>query len=69
MDDKRLGNVEAMFADIIWKNEPLSSGELAKICAEELKWNILLFKARNLLRILLEVRFLHLFLRLQHERN
>ena len=38
MDDKRLGNVEAMFADIIWKNEPLSSGELAKICAEELKW-------------------------------
>lgn len=38
MDDKRLGNVEAMFADIIWKNEPLSSGELAKICADELKW-------------------------------
>ncbi len=38
MDDKRLGNVEAMFAEIIWKNEPLSSGELVKLCEKELKW-------------------------------
>ena len=38
MEDKRLGNVEAMFAEIIWKNEPISSGELAKLCEQELKW-------------------------------
>ena len=38
MEDKRLGNVEAMFAEIIWENEPLSSGELVKRCETELKW-------------------------------
>ncbi len=38
MDEMRLGTVESRFADIIWKNEPLSSGELVKICERELSW-------------------------------
>ena len=38
MQDIKLGLVEARFADIIWANEPLSSGELVKKCAEELDW-------------------------------
>lgn len=38
MDETRLGAVESRFADIIWDNEPLSSGELVKICEKELSW-------------------------------
>ena len=38
MSDLRLGVVEGRFADIIWKNEPLSSGELVKLCEEQLNW-------------------------------
>ncbi len=38
MDEIRLGAVESRFADIIWENEPLSSGELVKICEKELTW-------------------------------
>ena len=38
MDETRLGAVEARFADIIWQNAPLSSGELVKLCAQELEW-------------------------------
>ena len=38
MGDIRLGPVEARFADLIWENEPLSSGELVKLCGEELGW-------------------------------
>lgn len=38
MNDYRLADVEAKFADIIWKNEPISSPELVKICEEELNW-------------------------------
>ncbi len=38
MEEMKLGVVEARFADIIWKNEPLSSGELVKLCASELGW-------------------------------
>jgi len=34
----KLGVVEAQFADIIWENEPLPSGELVKLCAEKLEW-------------------------------
>ena len=36
--DTSLGVVESRFADIIWQHEPLSSGELVKICGEELGW-------------------------------
>lgn len=38
MDDMKLGLVESKFADIIWRNEPLKSGELVKLCEEELSW-------------------------------
>lgn len=38
MDSTSLGTVESRFADIIWQNEPLSSGELVKICEKELNW-------------------------------
>ena len=38
MDDKKLGMVESKFADIIWRSEPLSSGELVKLCERELNW-------------------------------
>lgn len=38
MDEARLGAVEARFADLIWHNAPLSSGELVKLCARELEW-------------------------------
>ena len=34
MSDYQMGTVESRFADIIWKNEPISSAELAK-CSEE----------------------------------
>ena len=34
----RLAKVESKFADIIWREEPISSGELARICEEELGW-------------------------------
>ncbi len=38
MEDIKLGVVESHFADIIWKNEPIQSRELAKICEKELSW-------------------------------
>lgn len=38
MEDIKLGVVEARFADIIWRHEPLSSGELVKLCEQELCW-------------------------------
>lgn len=38
MDEIRLGVVEEQFADIIWQNEPISSGELVKKCEKNLKW-------------------------------
>ena len=38
MEDLKLGVVESRFADIIWRDEPLSSGELVKICEKELSW-------------------------------
>ena len=38
MAEYKLGEVEMRFADLIWENEPLSSGELAKLCEKELSW-------------------------------
>lgn len=38
MAEYRLGEVEMRFANLIWENEPLSSGELAKLCERELNW-------------------------------
>ncbi len=38
MDEMHLGAVESKFADIIWENEPITSGELVKICESRLSW-------------------------------
>jgi len=38
MDEKRLGRVEARFADIVWAHAPVPSGELVKLCERELSW-------------------------------
>lgn len=38
MEDIRLGVVEEEFANIIWDNEPLSSGDLVKLCQTQLEW-------------------------------
>lgn len=38
MSDYRLGAIEAQFADIIWRNEPLASSELVRLSLEELNW-------------------------------
>ncbi len=38
MIEYKLGEVEMKFADIIWENEPLSSGQLVKLCDEKLQW-------------------------------
>lgn len=38
MDELRLGVVEARFADLIWSHEPLTSGELVRLCQQELNW-------------------------------
>lgn len=34
----KLGAMETRFADLIWDNEPLASGELVKLCEQELAW-------------------------------
>ncbi len=36
--DLELGAVQERFAGIVWANEPLSSGELVRICERELNW-------------------------------
>lgn len=38
MSDMKLGAVESRFADIIWRNEPLTSGQLVQLCQQELNW-------------------------------
>lgn len=38
MKDMQMGTVEAKFADIIWENEPIASGELSRISEEILGW-------------------------------
>ncbi len=38
MAEYRLGEIEMKFAEIIWSNEPITSGELAKLSLEELSW-------------------------------
>ena len=36
MEDKKLGAVEARFADLIWDNAPINSTALVRLCAKEL---------------------------------
>ncbi len=38
MIDIELGAVQERFADIIWDNEPIASGDLVKLCEKELNW-------------------------------
>ena len=38
MDGYKLGVVETRFAELIWQHEPLTSGELVKLCEQELQW-------------------------------
>ena len=38
MAEYRLGEVEMRFATLIWENEPIASGELAKLSEKELSW-------------------------------
>ena len=38
MDSYKLGIVEQKFAELIWQNEPINSGELVKLCLKELDW-------------------------------
>ena len=33
-----LGEIQAEFAEIIWKNEPVTSRRLVEICEKELSW-------------------------------
>ena len=38
MEDLKLGVVETRFAELVWAKEPISSGDLVKLCAKELEW-------------------------------
>lgn len=38
MLEYKLGEVEMKFSDIIWENEPLSSGELVSLALKEINW-------------------------------
>ena len=36
--DNKLGAMEMRFAELIWANAPINSGELVKLCEKELSW-------------------------------
>ncbi len=36
--ETKLGTIETRFAELIWENEPIASGELVKLCEKELQW-------------------------------
>lgn len=38
MENRRLGVVETRFAELIWQNAPIASGDLVKLCLRELEW-------------------------------
>ena len=38
MSDKKMGLLESKFADFIWNNEPIASGQLVKMAERELSW-------------------------------
>lgn len=38
MHPYKLGEMEQKFADLIWKNAPVTSGELVKLCEEAFDW-------------------------------
>ena len=36
--ENKLGTMEMRFAELIWANAPIGSGELVKLCEKELSW-------------------------------
>ena len=38
MEEYTLGVIESKFADIVWANAPISTGNLIKLCEQELGW-------------------------------
>ena len=38
MKNIELAAVQERFADIVWENEPIASGDLVKVCEKELNW-------------------------------
>ena len=38
MEQMELGEVQERFAQIVWANAPIPSGELVKLCEKELSW-------------------------------
>ncbi|MBR4291038.1 MAG: BlaI/MecI/CopY family transcriptional regulator [Oscillospiraceae bacterium] len=38
MSDLKLGAIETRFAELIWENEPITTANLVKLCAEALQW-------------------------------
>lgn len=38
MEQYKLGEMEEKFAELIWKNAPIASGELTKLCENEFGW-------------------------------
>ena len=38
MKNYKLAETEMKFAEIVWENEPIKSGELVSICKEKLNW-------------------------------
>ena len=39
MENIELGAAQERFADLVWANEPITSGELVQLCEKELNWN------------------------------
>ena len=38
MEYRKLGVIETRFAELIWSRAPISSGELVRLCLQELEW-------------------------------
>lgn len=38
MAEYKLAEIESKFVELIWENEPISSGDLVKLCEKELDW-------------------------------
>ena len=38
MEENKLGMMEMRFAELIWANAPVGSGELVRLCEKELGW-------------------------------
>ena len=38
MKNIELAAIQERFADVVWTNEPIASGDLVKVCEKELNW-------------------------------